>query len=134
MHLVHHFTLNNRICGLVAKKTQNATTFNFPTTIKLITESFSRTIIPKSASTSDIPNHFKSKLIKTVEGYLCYKMKKSQNNSSEVQVMNFSISQKIYVSFSRYSSFCILNHPIICDICDVMKSIRNTFSSSKKFH
>ena len=80
MHLVYQFTLNNRICGLVTKKTQDANTFNFLTTIKLIiTESFSRIIIPKSASTSNIPNHPKSKLIKSVKGYLCYKTKKSQN-------------------------------------------------------
>ena len=65
MHLVFHFTLNNRICGLVTKKTQDANTFNFPTTIKLITEIFSQTIIPKSVSTSDIQNHLKLKFIKT---------------------------------------------------------------------
>ena len=65
MHLVYQFTLNNRICGLVTKKTQDANTFNFPTTIKLITEIFSQTIIPKSVSTSDIQNHLKLKFIKT---------------------------------------------------------------------
>ena len=79
MHFVCHSTLNIRICGIFTKKTQDANTFNFPTTMKLLTESFSRNIIPKPVSTSDIPNHLKSKLIKTVKGYISYKTKKSQN-------------------------------------------------------
>ena len=66
MIFVCHFTLNNRICGLVTKKTQDADTFNFPTTIKLPTERFGQNIIPKSASTPDVPYHLKSKLIKTL--------------------------------------------------------------------
>ena len=41
----------------------------------------------------------------------------SQNVLSEAQVKNFFISQKSYVPFSIYSSFCIFNHP-----CDVMMS------------
>ena len=56
MHFVCHFPLNNKICGLVTQKTQDANTFNFPTTIKLLTERFSRNIIPESAATPDIPN------------------------------------------------------------------------------
>ena len=48
------------------KKTQDADTFNFPTTIKLPTERFGQNIIPKSASTPDVPYHLKSKLIKTL--------------------------------------------------------------------
>ena len=31
--------------------------------------------------------------------------------------------RKRYVPFSRYSSFCIFNHPMIYQICDVMMSI-----------
>ena len=50
------------------KKTQDADTFNFPTTIKLPTERFGQNIIPKSASTPDVPYHLKSKLIKTLAG------------------------------------------------------------------
>ena len=60
------------------KKAQDANTFNFPNTIKLLTESFSRNIIPKAAAIPDIPNHFKSKLIKTVKGYIRYKGKISK--------------------------------------------------------
>ena len=51
------------------------------------------------------------------------KMKTSQNLSSEAQLKNFFISQKSHVSFSRYSSFCIFNHPMIYQIYDVMMSI-----------
>ena len=36
---------------------------------------------------------------------------------------NFFVSWKSYVPFSRYSSFCIFNHPVIYQICDVMRSI-----------
>ena len=79
MHFVWHFTLNIRICGIFTKKTQDANTFNFRTTMKLLTERFSRNIIPKPVSTSDILNHLKSKLVKTVKDYLGYKTKKSQN-------------------------------------------------------
>ena len=49
MHFVCHFALNNKICGL--QKNQDANTYNFPNTIKLLTKSFSRNIIPKFAST-----------------------------------------------------------------------------------
>ena len=59
---VCHFTLNYK------KKAQDANTLNFPTNIKLPRESFSRYIIPKSASTLDVPDHLKSKLIKTIKG------------------------------------------------------------------
>ena len=45
-----------------------------------------------------------------------------QNVSSVTQVKNFFISFK-YVPFSRYSSFCTLNHPKIYKISDVMMSI-----------
>ena len=44
-----------------------------------------------------------------IKGYLRYKTITSQNVSSETQVKNFFC----YVLFSRYSSFCIFNHPLI---------------------
>ena len=43
--------------------------------------------------------------------------------SSESQIKNFYISKKNYVPFSRYSSFCIFNHLMIYQICDVTMSI-----------
>ena len=45
--------------------------------------------------------------------YLHYKTITSKNVSSEAQVKNFFISEKDYVPFSRYSRFCIYNHPMI---------------------
>ena len=56
----------------------------------------------------------------TIKGYLRYKMITSQNVPSEAQIKNFV---KNYVPFLRYSSFCIFNHPMIYQICDVMMSI-----------
>ena len=41
---------------------------------------------------------------------------------SETEAKNFFVSKKSYVPFSRYSSFCIFNHPKVCQICDVMMS------------
>ena len=35
----------------------------------------------------------------------------------------FFVSSKSYVPFSRCSSFCIFNHPMIYQICDVMMNI-----------
>ena len=55
--------------------------------------------------------------------YLRYKTITSQNVSSQAQIKNFFISQKDYVPFSRYSSFCTLNYPMIYRICDVTMSI-----------
>ena len=52
-----------------------------------------------------------------------YKTITSQNVPSEAQINNFFILKKIYVAFSRYSSFCIFNHPIIYQICDVTMSV-----------
>ena len=52
-----------------------------------------------------------------------YKMITSQNVPSDAQIKNFSISQKNCVPFSRYSSFCIFNQPMICQICGVTMSI-----------
>ena len=43
--------------------------------------------------------------------------------SYERQVKNFFISKKSCVPFSEYSSFCMFNHSIIYQICDVMMSI-----------
>ena len=42
---------------------------------------------------------------------------------SEAPAKNVLILMKGYVPFSRYSSFCIFNHPMIYQICDVMMSI-----------
>ena len=55
--------------------------------------------------------------------YLRYKTVTSQNVSSEALLKNFFILQKSCVPFSRYSIFCIFNHPMIYQICDVMMSI-----------
>ena len=49
---------------------------------------------------------------KTVKGHLRSKTISSQNVSYEVMVKNFFILKKSFVSFSRYSSFCIFDHPI----------------------
>ena len=57
------------------------------------------------------------------KGCLCYKMITSQNVSCEAQVKNFFILWKICILFSRYSSFCIFNHPLIHQICDILMSI-----------
>ena len=38
---------------------------------------------------------------------------------SEAQIKNSFISQKNYVLFSRYSSFCIFNNPMIYQVCDL---------------
>ena len=43
--------------------------------------------------------------------------------SLEAQVKNFFILWKNHVPFSRYLIFCILNNPVIYQICDVMMSI-----------
>ena len=59
----------------------------------------------------------------TIKGYLRYKMITSQNVPSEAQIKNFFISLKNYVPFSRYSSLCIFNHPMIYQICNVTMSI-----------
>ena len=42
---------------------------------------------------------------------------------SEAQVKILFVSWKSYVPLSRYSSFCIFNHHMIYQICDVMISI-----------
>ena len=57
------------------------------------------------------------------KNYLHYKTIASQNVLSETQVKRFFVSKKIYVLFSRYSSFCIFDHPMIYQICDIMMSI-----------
>ena len=54
--------------------------------------------------------------------YLHCKTITSRNVPSEAQIKIFLFRRKI-VPFSRYSSFCILNHPMIYQICDVMMSI-----------
>ena len=47
------------------------------------------------------------------KGHLYYKTMTSQNVLSEAQVKNFFILKNSYVPFSRYSSFCIVNYPMI---------------------
>ena len=59
----------------------------------------------------------------SIKGYLCYKMITSQNVPPIAQIKNFFISYKNYVPFSRYSNFCIFNHPMIYQISDVTMSI-----------
>ena len=57
-----------------------------------------------------------------LKGYLRCKTMTSQNVSSEPQVkIFFKFFRK--VPFLRYFSFCIFNHPMIYQICDVMMSI-----------
>ena len=73
-----------------------------------------------------INNWFKDMNLSKTElfkGYLRYKMITFQNVPFEAQITNFFISQKNYVPFSRYSSFCIFNNPVIYQICDVTMSI-----------
>ena len=53
----------------------------------------------------------------------------SQIVSSEAQVKNFFVLLKGYIPFSRYSSFCIVNHVMIYQIFDVMTSISTKMSS-----
>ena len=47
----------------------------------------------------------------------------SQNVSYEAKANNFFHSIESFATFSRYSDFCILNEPMIYQICDVMMSI-----------
>ena len=58
-----------------------------------------------------------------LKGYLHYKTITSQNVLSEAQVKNIFILWKYYALFSRYSSFCIFNHRMIYQICDVISII-----------
>ena len=62
-------------------------------------------------------------LLTVIKGYLRYKTITSQNVPFEAQIKNFFISNKNYVPFSRYSSFCIFSHPMIYQISDVTMSI-----------
>ena len=55
--------------------------------------------------------------------YAHYKTITSQNVLSEAQIKSFFILWKSYVPFLRYSSFCIFNHLMIYQICEVMMSI-----------
>ena len=52
----------------------------------------------------------------STKGYLRYKTITSQNVPPKAQIKNFFISYKNYVSFLRYSSFCISIHPMIYQI------------------
>ena len=61
----------------------------------------------------------------SIKGYLRYKTINFPNVSSEAQIENFFISYKNYAPFSRYPSFCVFNHPMIYQICDVTMSISN---------
>ena len=57
------------------------------------------------------------------KGYLCYKTITSENVSSDAQVKNVFILQKLYFAFPKYSSFCIFNHPMVYQFCDIMMII-----------
>ena len=70
-----------------------------------------------SKSNPDEVSHF------ILKGYPRYKTITSQNVPSEAQIKNFFISEKKYAPFSRYSSFCVFNHPMIYQISDVTVSI-----------
>ena len=61
--------------------------------------------------------------IRSSKDYLRCKTIFSQNVRSEAQAKNFFFSQRSYVPFSRYSSFCIFKYPMIYQICDAMMSI-----------
>ena len=61
-----------------------------------------------------------NRLISNFKSCLCYKIITSHNASSEALVKNFFILQKSYVPFSRYSSFCIFNHPMLYQICNII--------------
>ena len=58
----------------------------------------------------------------TFTGYLYHKTITSQDVPSKAQIKNFLYGRRI-VSFSRYSRFCIFNHQMIYQICDVTMSI-----------
>ena len=61
---------------------------------------------------------------KTFKGYLCYKTITSLNVPFEAQIKNFLFRRNImFRSQDIHSSFCIFNHPMICQICNVMMSI-----------
>ena len=68
-------------------------------------------------------NNFSIRKCYLLKGYLRYKTITYQNVPSKAQIKNFFISQKNYVPFSRYSSFCIFNHPMIYQISVVTMSI-----------
>ena len=51
--------------------------------------------------------------VKSLKGYLQYKMITPQNVLSLAQLKNFFILWKNYVPFLRYSSFCVFSHPVI---------------------
>ena len=58
-----------------------------------------------------------------IKGYLRHKTINSRNVLSEAQVKNCFVWWENYVSFSKYSSFFILHHPMFHQICGVMMSI-----------
>ena len=58
----------------------------------------------------------------TTKSYLNYKTITSQNVLFEAQVKNFFILWKCYAPFSRYSGFCIFNHRMIYQVCDVIST------------
>ena len=57
-----------------------------------------------------------------LKGYLHNKTTTSQSVLSEAQVKNFFILWKCYAPFSRYSGFCIFNHRMIYQVCDVIST------------
>ena len=67
-------------------------------------------------------------MLRYFKGYLRWKTIIFENVSSEAQAKDFLVLWKSYLPLSRYSSF--FNHPMICQICDVMISI----STWKRVH
>ena len=65
-------------------------------------------------------NNFSIRKCYLLKGYLRYKTITYQNVPSKA---DFFISQKNCVPFSRFSSFCIFNHPMIYQISVVTMSI-----------
>ena len=87
---------------------------------KNISKNISKNLSSKYSQNHD---HAKQSARDVLKGYLCYRTITSQNVPSKTQIKNFFISKKNYVSFPRYSSFCIFNYPMIYQICDVTMSI-----------
>ena len=58
-----------------------------------------------------------------LKGYFQCKTVTSQNVSSEAQVKNFLFRRNVMFLSRGIQFFCIFNHPVIYQICDVVMSI-----------
>ena len=67
------------------------------------------------------------KTVIEVKGYLRYKMITSQNVLFEVQVKKFFYFVEKLCSVLEIFKFCVFNHPLIYEICDVMMNISSTW-------